>query len=232
MSQTDDAADPPRAWVESFHESEAEVRDVLDGIREQHLLGETEAVRERLRAFGEAEPGIFRLIALVTIDIETVYDDLAEQYDDGEAPTEELRALGREYQRLSDEIELVFAEQTQDLRNPMPQVKCAFRYSESIKLPRLGYDVYSGDVRLCEFAHPPSQALMFARTLLASTRELLQRVDANDDEIAANERERLAYVYESLTDELEALDGYVTQGTDESPAETNAQEVYDDWSFN
>jgi hypothetical protein len=223
-------ADPPRRWVEAFSDSEREVRSVLDDVREAHLLGEYDEVRERLRSLAEAEAGIFRLVAFAVLDAEEFYDDLATQYGDSESPpTEELRALGAEYDRLADEIELVFAERVSGLQNPMPTLRCGFGYSNSTNLPRLDYDLYSGDVALCEFVHPPSQSLMLARNIVASTGELLRRVEENDDTIAEAERERLAVACRALREDVAEVDEFVA--TDDEVAEGDPHGVYDDWSF-
>lgn len=228
---TDADADPepPRRWVEAFSDSEREVRSVLDDVREAHLLGEYDDVRERLRALAEAEIGIFQLVALAVLDVEEFYDDLDAQYGDDESPpTEALRALGSEYDRLADEIELVFTERVNGLQNPMPTLKCGFGYSNSANLPRLDYDLYSGDVALCEFVHPPSQSLMLARSIVASTSELLRRVEENDDPIAEAERERLAAACRSLREDVAEVDEFVA--ADEA-GEGDPRDVYDDWSF-
>ncbi|WP_338739337.1 hypothetical protein [Haloplanus salilacus] len=228
MSDSTDA-DPPRRWVEAFYDSEREVRSVLDDVREAHLLGEYDEVRDRLRALAEAETGIFQLVALTVLDLEGFYDDLDDQYDDGESPpTEELRALGDEYGRLADDLELVFTERVNGLQNPMPALKCGFGYSNSTNLPRLDYDLYSGDVALCEFVHPPSQSLRLARSIVASTGELLRRVEENDDTIAEAERERLAAVCRSLREDVAEVDEFVA---DDEVAEADPSDVYDDWSF-
>ena len=222
-------AEPPRRWVEAFSDSEREVRSVLDDVREAHLLGEYDDVRERLRALAEAETGIFHLVALAVLDAEGFYDDLDAQYGDEESPpVEELRALGTEYGRLADDLELVFTERVNGLQNPMPTLKCGFGYSNSTNLPRLDYDLYSGDVALCEFVHPPSQSLMLARSIVASTGELLRRVEENDDTIAEAERERLAAVCRSLDEEVSEVDEFVAN---DEVDEADPNDVYDDWSF-
>lgn len=82
MAATEEkATEPPRSWVEQFYDSESEVRGVLDDTRGAHLLGEYETVREQLRAFGQAEKGLFRAIALIVIDVESFYEDVADQYE-------------------------------------------------------------------------------------------------------------------------------------------------------
>lgn len=224
-----DDADPPRRWVEALLESEEEVRSVLDETRDAHLLGEYETVRERLRAFSRAEDGIFRAVALVVLDSEGFYDDLDAQYDEAEtAPTDDLRAFGAEYDRLSEEFGLIYSELSHDLRNPMPALRRGFRYSRGVKLPLLDYDLYSGDVKLCQFVHPPSQALVLARSIVANTSRLLEHVEENDDEVAPTELELLALVYEDLEAELSNLEALV----DRDPGEDGADEpeVYQDWS--
>lgn len=223
----DERVEAPRRWVAEFHDSEPEVRGVLDDVREQHLLGEHEEVRERLRAFAAAEDGIFRLVALAVLDVDAFYEDLAAQYDDGEAPTEELRALASAYGRLEEEFELVLSEQMNELRNPRPSLRRGFRYSPSTNMPRLDYDVYSGAVKLCQFVHPPSHALMLARAIVASTTELLERVEENDDEVAEYERERLAAVHEDLADAVAAMDDLVA----DPDADDAEADIYEDWSF-
>lgn len=231
MGATDDY-EAPRRWVESFYESEREVRGVLDDVREAHLLGNHEDVREQLRAFAAAEEGIFHAIALAVLDVERFYEDLADQYDDPNetAPTEEFRTLGTEYDRLADDLELVLNERMKELYNPMPVLSRGFRYSESTQLPRLDYDGYSGNVKLCQFVHPPSQALLLARAVVGSTRELLDRVEENDDEIASYERERIATVYETLEDELAEMEAYVNREAD-PVADPSDLEPDDDWAF-
>lgn len=175
---------------------------------------------------------MFRAAALATIDVEPFYDELESQYDDEEAArVEELRRFGAEYGRLSDEFELVYSERIHDLRNPMPTLRRGFRYSSGIELPLLDYDLYSGDVELCRFVHPPSQALMLARSIVANTTRLLEQIEENGDGIAATERELLALVYEDLEEEVAALDEFVGAGErEEDPKDPEEAEPYQDWS--
>lgn len=241
MADTDQGeTGPPRSWVEDFYASEREVRNVLDETRDDHLLGEYETVRERLRAFARAEEGIFRVVALSVAGIDAFFDDVESQYGDGEerAPTTDLRALGTEYDRLSTPLELVLAEETKELHNPSPMLRYGFGYSASSGLPRLKYDLYSGDVPLCEFVHPPSQALTLARNVVDSTCELLERVAENEDEVSEVERRRLGVVYEYLSRDVERLGTVVDAPEtafdgDEDPAEDDPRDAggFEDWSF-
>jgi len=226
---TDKMTEPPRSWVEQFYESESEVRGVLDDIREAHLLGEYEAVREKLRAFGQAEDGLFRAIALIVIDVESFYTDLAAQYEDETPPTEELKALGSEYSRLADPIELVLSERMNEFQNPQPGLRRGFRYSEDTELPRLDYDLYSGDVELCQFIHPPSQALVLAQSIVNSAHMLLERVDANGDPIAQTERDRIATMHDHLTEELTEMAAYIESSPEEDTS--TGLDPFDDHSF-
>ena len=229
MSTTDEQPpEPPRSWVEDFLDSETEIRGVLDEAREAHLLGEYEAVREKLRAFAQAENGIFRVVALAVLDVERFYSDLEAQYEDDSPPTEQLETMGSEFNRLADPLELVLSERMNEFRNPRPGLRRGFRYSEETQLPRLDYDVYSGDVKLCQFVHPPSQALVLAQSVLNSTRQLLEQVDANGDPIAEAEQERIANMHEHLSEELAEMAAYI-EATD-SEEETDL-DAYDDWSF-
>lgn len=230
MASTDaKTTEPPRSWVEQFYDSESEVRGVLDDIREADLLGKHEHVREKLRAFGQAEDGLFRAIALVVIDVESFYTDLAAQYEEDTPPIDELKALGSEYSRLADPLELVLSERMNEFQNPRPGLRRGFRYSEETELPRLDYDLYSGDVALCQFIHPPSQALVLAQSIVNSTHALLERVDANDDVIAQAERDRIATMHDHLTEELTEMTAYI-----EAPPEDDAStdlDPFDDHSF-
>ena len=230
MPESDAAGlEPPRSWVEGFFDSEAEIRGVLDDVREAHLLGDYETVREKLRAFAQAENGIFRVVALVVLDVETFYTDLAEQYDEETPPTEELRTIGSEFDRLADDLELVFSERMNEFQNPRPGLRRGFRYSEETQLPRLDYDVYSGDVKLCQFIHPPSQALILAQSILNSTRQLLEQVQANGEPIAEAERERIANMHTHLSEELSEMESYIETPNEAEP-DTELESV-DDWSF-
>lgn len=224
--------EPPKQWVVEFHESESEVRGVLKDIREAHLLGEYDTVQDRLRAFAEAEPGIFKLVALAVLDVDTLYEDLEAQYTQDTAPIGELQDLCEEYSRLAEHFEHVFTERVNELRNPMPTLKRGFLYSRAANLPRLDYDLYSGQVKLCEFIHPPSQSLMLAHGIVSSTRELLEKVEENDDEIAETELDRLGIISERLNDELAALNAVAPTPDDEEYAEDReASDIYNDWSF-
>jgi hypothetical protein len=186
------------------------------------------AVREKLRAFAQAENGIFRVVALAVLDVERFYSDLEAQYEDDSPPTEQLETMGSEFNRLADPLELVLSERMNEFRNPRPGLRRGFRYSEETQLPRLDYDVYSGDVKLCQFVHPPSQALVLAQSVLNSTRQLLEQVDANGDPIAEAEQERIANMHEHLSEELAEMAAYI-EATD-SEEETDL-DAYDDWSF-
>ncbi len=230
MAASDESTvEPPRAWVEDFLDSETEIRGVLDDVREAHVLGESETVREKLRAFAQTENGIFRVVALAVLDVETFYTDLKDQYEDESPPTEELQALGSEFDRLADDLELVLSERMNEFRNPRPGLRRAFRYSEGTQLPRLDYDVYSGDVKLCQFVHPPSQALVLVQSILHSTRKLLEQVDANGDPIAEAEKERIANMHNHLSEELAEMAAYIeTTAVEESD---NDLEPFDDYSF-
>jgi hypothetical protein len=89
--------------------------------------------------------------------------------------------------------------------------------------------VYSGEVKLCQFVHPPSQALVLVQSILYSTRKLLEQVDANGDPIAEGERERIANMHDHLSEELAEMEAYV-----EAPPEDERDtelDPFDDWSF-
>ena len=197
--------------------------------REAHLLGEYEAVRETLRAFAYAENGLFRVVALAVLDVQRFYTDLEAQYEEEPAPTETLEAMAAEFDRLADPLELVLSERMNEFRNPRPGLRRGFRYSEETKLPRRDYDIYSGDVKLCQFVHPPSQALVLAQSVLNSTRQLLEQVEANGEPIADTERERIANMHGHLIEELAEMAAYI-EITGEEDEETDL-DGYDDWSF-
>jgi len=230
MAATDEpTTEPPRSWVEQFYESESEIRGVLDDIREAYLLGEYADVREKLRAFGQAEHGLFRAVALIVIDVETFYTDLAAQYEDETPPTADLKRVGSEYSRLADPIELVLSERMNEFQNPRPGLRRGFRYSDETELPRLDYDLYSGDVQLCQFIHPPSQALVLAQSIVNSTQALLERVAANENPIAQAERDRIARMHDHLMAELDEMAEYIEAPPDEDASTELAP--FDDHSF-
>ena len=230
MATSDESTvEPPRAWVEDFLNSEAEIRGVLEDVREAHVLGESETVREKLRAFAQTENGIFRVVALSVLDVETFYTDLEDQYEDETPPTETLQAIGSDFNRLADDFEIVLSERMNEFRNPRPGLRRGFRYSEETQLPRLDYDVYSGDVKLCQFIHPPSQALVLVQSILHSTRKLIEQVEANGDPIAKTERERIANMHTHISEELTEMETYIEATAGE---ETDGKlEPFDDWSF-
>jgi len=230
MSQIEEKmTEPPRSWVEQFYDSESEVRGVLDDVREAHLPGEYGEVREQLRAFAQAEQGLFRAIALAVLDIDSFFTDLETQYEDTTPPIAELKALGSEYSRLADPLELVLSERLNQFQNPRPGLRRGFRYSDETELPRLDYDLYSGDVELCQFIHPPSQALVLAESIVNSTHQLLERVDANEDPIAQAERDRIATMHDHLTEEFSEMADYIEAAPDKD-ASTDL-EPFDDHSF-
>jgi hypothetical protein len=222
----------PRRWVDEYFANEESVQRLLDETRELHLLGEHDQVRERLRAFAAAERGLFQVVAYTVLDVDRFYADVEAQYDS--PPLEELRALGRTYDPLSSEFEVILTEQLHDLHNPKPRIRRVFRYSEAQELPRLEYDVLSGEVQLCELAHTPSQALILAGLIVDNVGQLLDRVVENDDDLATAEHERLAQIVSELTTDLEHLTAVVDrfEGETMAPAGDDGDgEVYEDWSF-
>lgn len=225
-------SEPPRTWVEELIESEESVRNVLDEIHEQHLLGNYETVRERLRAFAEAESGIFRVISFAALDVESFYDDLAEQYDD-EPPQQTLKEIGQRYEPLRSELELVFAETFHGYHNPSPSMIRQLRYSESTNMPRLAFEVYSGDVELSRFDYPPSQALTLAGLIIEGVGELLEQATTNADKISARELERSSAVHEQIEADLQHVQDYLpktdTSETDSALAEFDDDDRYGDW---
>lgn len=228
-TSTEPTVEPPRLWVENCLDSEAEIRSVLADVREAHLLGESETVRETLRAFAKAEDGIFRVVALAVLDVDRFYTDLAAQYDEESPPTDQLHAIGSDFDRLADDLELVLSERMNEFRNPHPGLRRGFRYSEETQLPRLDYELYSGDIQLCQFIHPPSQALVLAQSIVNSTRKLLEQVDANGDPIAETELERIGNMHKHLSEELTEMAAYIEPAaSDETETEL---EPFDDWSF-
>ena len=75
---------------------------------------------------------------------------------------------------------------------------------------------------------------MLARGVVASTCDLLKRVEENNDDISETERERLAMVYENLEEELSRMEAYVDRGDGEPPTDVGSLEeveAYHDWSF-
>jgi hypothetical protein len=146
----------------------------MDEVQRKQLLGEYETARERLRSFSKAQTGIFRTVSLVTLDVEQFYEDLRNQYGGEEtAPIEELKQFGSRYESLRSELELTLFEVLHGYHNPKPSVSRQFRYSKSTNMPRLEFDIYSGNVDLCTFEHPPSQALTLAGLIVDGVGNLL-----------------------------------------------------------
>jgi hypothetical protein len=75
---------------------------------------------------------------------------------------------------------------------------------------------------------------MLARGVVASTCDLLERVEENNDDISETERERLAMVYGNLDEELSRMGAYVERGDEEPLTDVDSLdevEAYHDWSF-
>lgn len=228
-----DHGEPPRAWVEEFLANEDSLRRILDEVHEQHLLGEHETARERLRSLAAAEDEVFRVVALTALDADNFYDDLRAQYDDEPAPLDPLETFGERYRDLAPELELVFVESAHGYYNPDPSMTRRLRYSNALNMPRLSFDLYSGRSELCSFEHPPSQALGLAGLIVDGVAELLEQAAANDDDVSPTELARAESIVADLRDGVERVEEQLeTADEAQSDGETDRRDDYDsyqDW---
>lgn len=231
----DEDTEPPRVWVERLQANRESIQRILDEVHEQQLLGEHETVREQLRSLASAQKGVFHVITLVVLEVDGFYEDLRAQYRDEESPpVEELEALGERYASLASEIELTFVEMVNGYHNPGPSTARRLRYSESMNMPKLAFDIYSGDVFLSRFEHPPSQALTLAGLIVDGVAELLEEVDTNNDEISPAELERAESVVQQFEGDLNRVREYLESAAE---AEMDGEPVkpeedpdrYQDW---
>jgi hypothetical protein len=227
-SNSDDStSQPPRSWVEQFISSENSVRRVLDEVQEQYLIGEYKTAREQLRSLARTESDLFRVAALAVLDADGFYEDLRDQYDEMSPPVDTLESFGSQYADISEEFELVFRELAQGFYNPSPSVARQFRYSEPMSLPRLAFDLYSADLKLCQFEHPPSQALILAGLVVDGVAELLEKTNTNNDEVAQSEIDRAQSIIEQVSQDVEPV-GEQLEAVDDVPLdETNNRNDYD-----
>jgi hypothetical protein len=88
MTGDDAEVEPPRSFVEPFLARERAAREVLDELSADLLVGEAEAVRERLRELAETDHGTFLTCCLCCNGNDQFFADAAEQIPTTGAPTD------------------------------------------------------------------------------------------------------------------------------------------------
>ena len=238
MTESDTESDdwgPPRNLVERFLRNEESLRRILDEVHENQMLGEYGAAREQLRSLAGEENQVFQVAVFTVLEMEQFYEDLKEQYEAESPPIEDLKSFGDRYRDLASELELVFTESTYSYYNPSPSITRGLRYSDSVNIPRLALEVYSGETRLCEFEHPPSQALILAGSVVDAVADLFETVDEHDDEIAPKELDRTESVIQQLVSDVERVtdqvDEFEDQSTSNSDKNSEGYDEYQDWGI-
>jgi hypothetical protein len=203
--------------VEPFLDRERAARDVLDDLAADLLVGEAEAVRERLRELARADHDSFITLCLCCNGNEQFFADVAEQFDEGTA--DRLRRLGERYESLADEFRVVRDEVDMGRENPVTRVDFSAAYREHEAVPLVRYHLYSGAVELLESRESPDELLQVASFLVGATAETLENAIEHGDTVNTEELsdllDRRDDLERRLVDLEDTLDELRTQPVEE-----------------
>jgi hypothetical protein len=185
MTGDDAEVEPPRSFVEPFLARERAAREVLDELSADLLVGEAEAVRERLRELAETDHGTFLTCCLCCNGNDQFFADVAEQFDDDTA--DRLRELGETYEGLADEFRIVRDEVDMGRENPITRVGFSGSYREREQVPLIRYQLYSGEVELLASRESPDEVLQVASFLVGATSDTLENAVEHEDTVNTEE---------------------------------------------
>jgi hypothetical protein len=212
MTGDDAEVEPPRSFVEPFLARERAAREVLDELSADLLVGEAEAVRERLRELAETDHGTFLTCCLCCNGNDQFFADVAEQFDDDTA--DRLRELGETYEGLADEFRIVRDEVDMGRENPITRVGFSGSYREREQVPLIRYQLYSGEVELLASRESPDEVLQVASFLVGATSDTLENAVEHEDTVNTEELSDLL----DRRDDLERRLGELEDILDELPA--------------
>lgn len=191
------------AVVEAFFDRERAVRSLLDDLDGLALRGEHEAVRERVRAFADADREAFFAVALALADSPHFFGDVESRL--GVEPADDLRDLAETYATLSRPFGLVRMEVAEDRHNPVTGLDVTTSYEPDGRLPMVAYTVHSGNVALQETRGSPSEVLAAAVYLLRATNDALEATLSGDHAVNTDELSELIDRREAVETELGTL---------------------------
>lgn len=199
----------------AYLERRRAIDGLLDELATLALRGEDEAVRERVRAFAEADRRAFFAVALALTGSDRFYGDVEAELD--VAAADALRELGETYADLADQFHVVRLEVGADRHNPVTGLDVTTSYHAEQAVPLVSYAMHSGDVALTESTASPAEVLETATYLVEATNDALEAATVGDHRVATDElselidrREELESELSVLRDRLDALRGAPT----------------------
>ena len=193
----------PGAVAAALLARERGVRALLEDLDELALRGEHAAVRERIRAFAEADRRAFFGVALALTDSDRFFGDVEAELDVTAADT--LRELADTYPRLAEPFGLVRMEVAGDRHNPVTGVDATTAYHTGEGLPVVEYALESGRVGLYESRGSPGEVLTAAAYLVGATNDALEDALAADRPVNTDELSELIDRRDELESELDLL---------------------------
>lgn len=202
MDEVDDR-DVTVAVVEAFLERERGVRELLAGLEALALRGEHDAVRERVRAFAEADRQAFVTVSLALTGSEHFFGSVESRL--GVEPADALREVARSHPALARPFTVVRTEVIEDRHNPVTGLDVTTSYDRESRVPMVGYTAHSGNLPLHETRESPAEVLGTASHLLQATNDALGAAVEGDHGINTDELSALIDRREELESELATL---------------------------
>lgn len=202
MDDVDDR-DVTVAVVESFLEREEGVWELLAELEALALRGEHDVVRERIRAFAQADGEAFFSVALALTDSEHFFGDVESQL--GVEPADALREVAETHPELARPFTVVRMEVIEDRHNPVTGLDVTTSYDAESQLPMVEYTAHSGNLALHRTRESPAEVLATALYVIQATNDALEAAVAGSHAVNTDELSALIDRREELEGELEAL---------------------------
>lgn len=189
----------PEAVVEAYRLNEQGVQSLLQELNSQQLEGKHQTVRERVRAFAEAEQEAF-----IAVTLALTSDEFHETVEStvGHEAAAEFESLGEQYGSLAETFHLVRLETTKERLNPITSIDVRTTYEAQEELPLVGHTVSSGDATLYEFRGSASETLQLAGYVVQAANESLEAVLNTGRTVSTDELSRLIDRHQKLETEL------------------------------
>lgn len=198
-----DSDEVPGTLVEAYLERDQGVEALLAELEKLAVRGEHAEVRDRIRAFAEADRHVFFTVALALTGSKHFFGDVESQLGVGAA--DQLRDLAETYPSLAEPFGLVRMEVASERHNPVTGLDVTTTYHDEEETPLVAYTAHSGDLELYESRGSPAEVLQSATYLVQATNDALEAAMAGDHPVNTDELSELIDRREELESEMSVL---------------------------
>lgn len=192
---------------------EAQIRELFDDVTEEYVRGNPREGRKMLRKFARNNRNMWDVLTYIFGSNEGFKSDAKKYFD--ERTYNRILSLQDEFSKLTEEINVVEIEVSEDKKNPLTTYTTDTIQTTKSEEALIHYKAKSGDVNLVDTQVTFPHLMHFSRSVLSGLNNEFSRTDVDDfsDENIEDLHEGVEEIREELT-EIEDFLPDIDQETD------------------